>query len=614
MNFLQMAGLAASCYNSDKPAIFVRSTFATNLRVNPMNTPSPQSRLPTVILLFIATLAVPGAAAWAFADQVTQHPWQALGLALAYEVLVLIGGFITQVWQKLQSRWVDRVAEKLDGVVQVFDPGYQRRYLEHLGYRHRNFDVKGLSTQGIYTLELQRVFVELRIAPKPLHEMSTDPIPPLPQELRGQHPIWDYVHASTLKNLAVIGPPGSGKTTLLKHMTLTLASGFKLRRQLPILLFLRDHSGKISQDANYPLETAIGENLAQKDGPLAPPSWFSQQLKTGHCLVLLDGLDEVADAAIRQQVVVWVEKQMVAYPRCRFLITSRPHGYRSNPLEGVTVLEVQSFNLKQIEQFIHNWYRANEIMSAGKDDPGVKMEAETGARDLLARLRKTPTLAALAVNPLLLTMIATVHRYRSSLPGRRVELYAEVCEVFFGKRQAAKGISQDLAPAQKQRVLQVLAYHLMQLKRREFGLAEMTPLITKPLAAVTAKGDKTSAEIFLKALENESGLLIERESGEYSFAHLAFQEYLAAVHVREQRLEEMLVAQVNNSWWHETIRLYCAQADASPIVAACLAVTPLTAQALALANECIEEAKEVAPALRKRLQKLLALGFEDDER
>ena len=587
--------------------------FQPTLRVIYMNTPSPQSRLPTVILLLVATLAVPSVAAWAFAGEITQHPWQAVGLALVYEMLVLIAGFITQVWQKLQSRWVDRVAENLDAFAHALDPGYQRRYLAHLGYRHRNFDVKGLGTQGIYTLELQRVFVELRIAPKPLNKMSTDPIPPLPQELRGQHPIWDYVHSPTLKKLAVIGPPGSGKSTLLKHMTLTLAAGFKLRRQLPILLFLRDHSSKISQDANYPLETAISENLTQKDGPLAPTGWFTQQLKAGHCLVLLDGLDEVADATTRQRVVAWVEKQMVAYPLCRFVITSRPHGYRSNPLEGVTMLEVQSFNLKQIEQFVHNWYHANEMMSAGKDDPGVRMEAETGARDLLARLRKTPTLAALAVNPLLLTMIATVHRYRSSLPGRRVELYAEVCEVFLGKRQAAKGLSQDLTPAQKQRVLQVLAYHLMQQKSREFRLAEMTPIIAKPLALVTGKGDKASAEIFLKAVENESGLLLERESGEYSFAHLAFQEYLAAVHVREQRLEQTLVAQVHNPWWHETIRLYCAQADASPIVAACLAADLPPVPALTLAIECVEEAKEVDPALRLRLEALLTEGVEGSD-
>ncbi len=84
---------------------------------------------------------------------------------------------------------------------------------------------------------------------------------------------------------------------------------------------------------------------------------------------------------------------------------------------------------------MRNWYLANEIMSAQKEDEGVHIAAREGAADLLNRLRNTPALTELAVNPLVLTMITTVHRYRSSLPGRRAELYSEVCDVFLGKRR-----------------------------------------------------------------------------------------------------------------------------------------------------------------------------------
>lgn len=41
----------------------------------------------------------------------------------------------------------------------------------------------------------------------------------------------------------------------------------------------------------------------------------------------------------------------------------------------------------------------------------------------MRRLNDSDVLTELAVNPLLLTMIATVHKFRSRLPGRRVELY-----------------------------------------------------------------------------------------------------------------------------------------------------------------------------------------------
>jgi predicted NACHT family NTPase len=146
---------------------------------------------------------------------------------------------------------------------------------------------------------------------------------------------------------------------------------------------------------------------------------------------------------------------------------------------------VRPFTRDQVRRFVRNWYLANEVMSAQKDDPGVRMTAQEGAEDLLRRLRGTPALSALAVNPLLLTMIATVHRYRSSLPGRRVELYAEICEVFLGKRQQARGLAQDLTPAQKQRVLQPLAYRMMCGQQQEVPLEEAQEAVAEPLALVS---------------------------------------------------------------------------------------------------------------------------------
>ena len=70
------------------------------------------------------------------------------------------------------------------------------------------------------------------------------------------------------------------------------------------------------------------------------------------------------------------------------------------------------------------------------------------------------------MNPLLLTMITTVHKERHSLPGRRVELYREICDVFLGKHRASKGLPLDLTPAQKKRVLQPLAWRMMEQNLR----------------------------------------------------------------------------------------------------------------------------------------------------
>ena len=491
-------------------------------------TPSQSTnRVPLIILLLMA-LAVPTVAGVAFAEKITQDPGPWLVLAIVYEAVVIILGFVGKVWQKLESKWVDRVAEWIDAHLLSLFSGYKKRYLQHLIYQHRSFDVKGLSTQGIYTLELEQVFVELSLESKPAHQISADPFQNVPEDLReGQHPIWDYLKAEKMANqhLAVIGAPGCGKTTLLKHITLALASGkkthqgFAIPRKLPIMLFLLNIAEGVKADANLSLAQAIRDSLNRSNGPTAPDGWLEERLTQGQCLVMLDGLDEIADPQMRKTIADWVERQMKACSQNRFIVTSRPIGYRSNPLEGVAVFEVQPFTQDQIQHFVNNWYLANEVMNAQKDDPGVRLAAQQGAEDLLRRINSVAALATLAVNPLLLTMMANVHRYRSSLPDRRVELYAELCETLLGRRQQSKGLELVVTPAQKQRILQSLAYSMMVSQSREIPVAEAVDVIREPLARVNPQ---IAGADFLKDVENTSGLLLESEDGVYKLRPFDF--------------------------------------------------------------------------------------------
>ena len=197
-------------------------------------------------------------------------------------------------------------------------------------------------------------------------------------------------------------------------------------------------------------------------------------------------------------------------------------------------------------------------------------------------------------------MIANVHRYRGALPGGRAGLYAEICQVMLWRRQEAKNLAAQLPGEKKEAVLRGLAYAMMQRRLsdlpREDVLAEIGP-------ALRRLGRRASAEDFL-ADASSNGLLVERESGQYCFAHHTFQEYLAAVHIRDKGLADDLAETVGDPWWRETTLLYTAQADADPIVAACL--DSGTIPALALAFDCADQDSDLDAELRRQLDELLA--------
>jgi hypothetical protein len=221
--------------------------------------PSPRSNnwLSTLVLALAAALGVPTAIIGVSTHFVTEHPWWSLLITLIFAIVIFAVYLIVRIWQRLEGLWLDDIAHLIDYRIRGMFSGYRKRYHNYLRYQHRDFDVKGLSLQGPFGLELDQVFIELSIDTTMPQQMPTNP---LPQELReGSHTIWDFLASAPLakQNLVIVGPPGSGKTTLLKHITLSLLdSGKQLNgrvrvpRKLPVLLFLRDHASTIHASSN----------------------------------------------------------------------------------------------------------------------------------------------------------------------------------------------------------------------------------------------------------------------------------------------------------------------------------------------------------------------------
>ncbi len=538
--------------------------------------------------------------------------------AISKIALLLLVAVIYSIRKRLGDNLltiVDKAISQLTliGIKWFSNYSFNLRYKKHIIFEHRVFNVRGLRTQGTFTLEIDKVYVNLRIAPS----LNPNQPPNLTNHtvLTGNRPIWNFLQQG-FKVLAVIGAPGCGKSTLLQHIALTFAANrqraYRLPAYTPILLFLRDHIEKIVTDEVNLAQLAQGHFSNEQRYPnLNPPEhWFKAQLNKGKAIVLLDGLDEVADADKRHKVSAWMDRQIITYCNCPFIVTSRPQGYLVAPLQQAHRLEIQPFTWSQVREFAYSWYRQNEILSFGKKDEGVLNEAKRKADDLLKRLQQLPALHTLTVNPLLLTMIAMVHRYRGQLPGRRVELYAEICDVLLGHWRAAVGIQDSLTTAQKRVLLQPLAAAMMHSNRRDITTEQVLSIIAEPLRQVGIS-QQDAGEQFLKDIEAGSGLLNESENHYWSFAHLTFQEYLTACHWLKQQTELAWHDRVNQSWWHETIRLYVAQASAGDIICACLQQNTLPS--LTLASECADEALALDEPTRQSLQAVLAQNLDSTD-
>ncbi|RSM50780.1 NACHT domain-containing protein [Amycolatopsis balhimycina DSM 5908] len=497
-----------------------------------------------------------------------------------------LGASVLFVPRALWGRWRERLVERLDRGLRRRVSRFGRRYREFVVSGLRFVDLKGLATVGFHTPELDEVFVDVSLGYRAPHQVPDGLLDHLPVDTDGRHSIGDFLDREQPAVLAVIGGPGGGKTTLLRHTARAACrERGNRRRTVPILLYLRDHVEEIVRSPAVDLPTLVRGVLGRYAGD-EPPGWFEQRLKSGECVVLLDGLDEVARQEDRRRVADWVERATEQYPANDFVLTSRPQGYRAATVAGASVLQVRSFTDEQVTTFIRGWYRAVAKRTSVPED---------AAGDLLRRLDRSPGLSALTVNPLLLTMIANVHHYRGALPGSRADLYGEICQVMLWRRQEAKRLPSELSGDKKELLLRGLAFAMMQRRVRDLARADVLAEFRAVLRRMSTSVDEN------RFLDEASayGLVIERESGMYAFAHLTFQESLAAGHIRAKNLVDVLTGAVDDPWWRETTLLYAAQSDADPVVAACLASGTVTA--LSLATACADLSGDLAPELRARL-------------
>ncbi|NES74228.1 MAG: NACHT domain-containing protein, partial [Okeania sp. SIO2D1] len=265
---------------------------------------------------------------------------------------------------------------------------------------------------------------------------------------------------SQSRKFVILGAPGSGKTTLMSYFAVMLAQaqpqilGLDPNTDwLPILIRIRDLARHPDKSILEYARIFAEKTMAVKT---LPTGFFEHWLEDGRALILLDGLDEVAEEGKRYDVVRRIENFLGQFDRNRAIITSRPAGYKRDffRTEEFPHYQMQSFDDEKISAFINNWYD-----SRFQD----KAEAERRKESLRKALDDNDRIKLLARNPLLLTIIALIHRYQAVLPKERYRLYDKAVETLLISWDANKELSSHgklkyLGLDDLRRLMELLAY------------------------------------------------------------------------------------------------------------------------------------------------------------
>jgi formylglycine-generating enzyme required for sulfatase activity len=375
--------------------------------------------------------------------------------------------------------------------------------------------------------------------------------------------------------LAVIGGPGCGKSTLLAYLSLALARQvetgtcfFKLPKAplVPVLIplrYYRQYKELCAQKADPDPDKACWGTLRgfipwyinRYSTRNFPGDFFDRLLRGGGCVLMLDGLDEVVDQAERGQVRAEVERLVCEqYPKNQVIVTAREAGYQKDAVFGEDFLrlDVQPLADKQIAVLVENWCRQLYPLEVEER----KQELLQAAAEINRRTERAQQ-AGLVRSPLMTSMVISVKYYEAELPRERARLYEAVVRVILQAQYLREDITREALITQvgdwdeQREWLSELALEMQAGGEKGAVISEgrLREILGRSLTA-------EQVERFVVYIRQRGGLFEERAEM-FQFAHLSFQEFLAARRLAKMREKAypVLAEHLLDSWWRETLML-----------------------------------------------------------
>ncbi len=330
------------------------------------------------------------------------------------------------------------------------------------------------------------------------------------------------------ERLLLLGDAGTGKSTLLVRAAYLMAragAAGKKDYRVPVLLRAGDLSGDV--ELLESMQIAIDQLVG------VPTSAFTiDDLESGRVILLVDGLDEVAQGELRERVVDKLNGFFSDHPRCSVVLTTRPYSSIEaiDGVRGFTRARIAAMSLATAEKMLACYQR-------GEVDPKYTKEI----------LRRIDGIHGIELNPLLVTVFAlTSDSERRDIPANITELFSKFTELMLGRWDEAKGLSQQYQARMKEHVVSRFAHNLHAERRTQFARAEFEAFARQMLSEMNRSSDATK---MIDEIINRSGLFRD-VADSLEFRHHLIQEYFAGRGIASVDQIKVLVA---DEWWRNAI-------------------------------------------------------------
>jgi predicted NACHT family NTPase len=528
--------------------------------------------------------------------------WKILGRFYLQKVkeIIITSDKLKTIFLDAQERGNSDNIQEIVGVKRGFDLD---RYAEGIKSAYRHLKLECLDTTTDERIKLWNIFIPqkikkcLRFIPQ-LYELPKETLKLLLD--RGEitqeeydlveqgievkrreylkqplYPVLKIVESGTNNKLVFLGDPGSGKSSLLQYIALNWAEKDPRDRPLsplPLLVELRMYAqDKIEKKCQDFLEFFHqGHILCHLN-----QHTLNFKLMQGDVIALFDGLDEIFEPQLREQILIDIKGFSLKYPQVKILITSRWLGYKAESLDhaGFEHFMLQDFEPEQIRDFIQRWH---DLVFEEREDKTLKQER------LQVAIQESKAIRELAGNPLLLTMMAILNRTQE-LPRHRPKLYERAAQVLLHEwdSESKKGLQDPqlreytckikIDTVDKKEILLAVANAM---QAGEKGLAanlisgeDLKKIVNDYLLSTTIQQREARdlTGLIINQLRYRNFILCCPGGYNFAFVHRTFLEYFCASHFYEQfkrrhiELEELSEEVFGKHWadssWHEVLRL-----------------------------------------------------------